>query len=206
MIIFDFDGVIVNTFDLLRDLTRRFDGVDVAVDEYKSFFDGHLFEHPRRAEFKSFDDPVLKKKFYDGYRAELPMHNLVSGIDHVISGLAAQHSLHIVTSGDEKSISLYLAQQNLLPHFKSVLGWQTSESKVEKFRLLGVDTKTAHEHFFVTDTLGDLLQAAQIGLPSIGVSWGFHDEVRLARGNPLAVVHTPEQLIATLARHYANSS
>jgi phosphoglycolate phosphatase len=198
MILFDFDGVFVDTLDAIRSLAYKFDKVELSVEEFKSLFDGHIFENPRRAELRSFDDPVLKKGFYDGYSDSLPSHQIKSGIEDVIANLSRMHDLHIVTSGDQESISRYLEQQNLRQHFKEVLGWQVSESKVEKFRILGINEENAKEHIFITDTLGDLEQANKIGLPAIGVTWGFHEEERLRRGNPYAIVNTPAELLALI--------
>lgn len=206
MILFDFDGVFVNTFDSLRELTRLFDGVDVPPEEYRSFFDGHLFEHPRRNEFKSFDDPILKNNFYAGYRDRLSSHSLIDGIDEVTRSLAENYEMHVVTSGDQDSISLYLQNNGLRSHFGSVLGWQTHESKIEKFKMLGVSKEEAKNHLFITDTLGDLEQANSLGLPAIGVSWGFHNEDRLKKGNPYAIANTPQELLLLVRDFYRKTN
>lgn len=205
MILFDFDGVFVNTFETLRELTRRFDGLEVPVHEYREFFDGHIYEHPRRSEFKSFDDPVLKKGFFDGYNDALLSHPLIPGIFEVVQALSRSHTLHVVTSGDQESIAAFLKHHGLREHFGEVLGWQTHESKVEKFKMLGMSPATAGEHLFITDTLGDLHQAKRIGLPTIGVTWGFHEAERLQKGQPEAIVQNAEELIAAVDRFYRTS-
>jgi phosphoglycolate phosphatase-like HAD superfamily hydrolase len=55
-------------------------------------------------------------------------------------------------------------------------------------------------HLFITDTLGDLKEAAKVGLPAIAVSWGVHSPDRLGQGNALMIVHTVEELRGALDR------
>ena len=194
MILFDFDGVFVNTFELLRVMALDIDGVHFSPEEYRDFFNGHIFDSHLRAKLKSFDDPALRRRFLEVYRAALPTHALISGIDVVVAEVARQYPVHLVTSGDEISIHDYLENKALRHHFRSLLGWQTHESKVEKFKMLGIGQGSAQPALFVTDTLGDIAQAHALGIPTIAVTWGFHEEERLRRGNPYAIVNTPVEL------------
>ena len=41
---------------------------------------------------------------------------------------------------------------------------------------------------FITDTLGDILEAKKVNVRSIAVTFGFHDQERLKRGEPLHLV------------------
>jgi phosphoglycolate phosphatase-like HAD superfamily hydrolase len=194
-IIFDFDGVVVDTFDLLRGLTREIDGMILEPEEYKQLFDGHLYDYDKREKFKSFDVRELKERFMVGYREGLAQLPLVPGIDAVIMNLAGQADLHIVTNGHQDIITDFLGDRGIRHYFGQVLGYQTSESKLKKFEMLGISGESSKNHLFVTDTLGDLREAAKISLPSIGVTWGFHDETRLKNGNSLAIATTPDELL-----------
>lgn len=200
MILFDFDGVFVDTFEMLRQLAWEIDGVVLSPEEYRELFDGHIFETNRRQELKSFDSPELRKKFLEAYRSALPNHLLCPGIDVVVAQIATQYPVHMVTSGDELSINAYLKQANLHHHFQSVLGWQTHESKVEKFKMLGLGSSAKQPALFVTDTLGDIAQASALNIPTVAVTWGFHGEDRLKRGNPHAIVKTPAELSEFVTR------
>ena len=51
-------------------------------------------------------------------------------------------------------------------------------------------------------TLGDINEAASVGLSAIGVTWGFQDRATLARGNPLEIVDTPRELSAAVSRYF----
>jgi phosphoglycolate phosphatase-like HAD superfamily hydrolase len=53
---------------------------------------------------------------------------------------------------------------------------------------------------FVTDTLGDVMEAHQAGVKSIGVLWGLHDRTTLERGKPEVIIDDPSQLEETVER------
>jgi phosphoglycolate phosphatase len=61
---------------------------------------------------------------------------------------------------------------------------------------------SANNCLFVTDTLGDLLEAEKTGVEGIGVTWGFHGAETLKRGNPVALVDTPDELVAEIDRYF----
>jgi len=48
-----------------------------------------------------------------------------------------------------------------------------------------------HETLIITDTAGDIKEANDVGVRSIGVIWGVHDEV-----NPHFVAKEPSELIS----------
>lgn len=41
---------------------------------------------------------------------------------------------------------------------------------------------------FITDTLGDILEANKVGVKSIAVDFGFHERERLEKGNPFKII------------------
>ena len=45
-VIFDFDGVIHDTLDIAYGINKRINP-DMGLDEYKDYFNGNLYEHPR---------------------------------------------------------------------------------------------------------------------------------------------------------------
>jgi len=53
-----------------------------------------------------------------------------------------------------------------------------------------------HETLIITDTAGDIKEANDVGVRSIGVIWGVHDEDKLAQVNPHFVAKEPSELIS----------
>ena len=51
---------------------------------------------------------------------------------------------------------------------------------------------------YVTDTSGDVREAASVDIPSVGVTWGYHPRQTLERANPRSIVDTPQALVEFL--------
>lgn len=54
------------------------------------------------------------------------------------------------------------------------------------------------ECIFITDTLGDILEANEVGIGTIAVDFGYHERKRLEKGNPLKIISKFEELIETV--------
>lgn len=53
-------------------------------------------------------------------------------------------------------------------------------------------------YLFVTDTLGDIREAEKCNIKSIAVAWGYHPVTTLEKGNPIAIVQTPKELVEAI--------
>ena len=42
--------------------------------------------------------------------------------------------------------------------------------------------------FFITDTLGDIVEAKKVGIKTIAVDYGYHDRGVLSKGNPDGII------------------
>ena len=68
-------------------------------------------------------------------------------------------------------------------------------SKIKKFNKFLRKYKISKEQcIFITDTLGDILESNKVGIPSIGVSWGYHNKETLKKGSPIFIADTIEEL------------
>jgi HAD superfamily hydrolase (TIGR01509 family) len=179
-IIFDFDGVIHDTFDLAYGVNKLVS--NLTVEEYKDMFNGNLYAHPTvtlENENKYF--AISSKLFNDLVIEEQTKAELLK--------LKDRFDLFIVSSNNEESLNAYLGNNGIMHVFKRVLGKETHRSKVEKFKILmdehGV---TKDNSIFVTDTLGDILEANKLGLTTIAVDYGFHERERLEKGNPHRII------------------
>jgi phosphoglycolate phosphatase len=189
LIIFDFDGVILPGIERSYEVCKR-QRPALTVDEYRSWFDGniHTYLLENRVAlnlltfFNEYNDAITKAPF------EPAIKNLL--------GEAAEHAaLAIVSSNSSKAIERYLASNGVREKFSEVWGAEQHKSKVEKLRLLQqIHGVAPAECRFVTDTLGDLKEAAEAGVAAIGVTWGFHSRERLLAGAPLAIAETPHEL------------
>lgn len=193
LIVFDFDGVIVNTFDSAFAIMRDLRDGNLTEDEYRDWFNGNVYQKL---------DPNLVDVFFKRFAPKLLETEPVPGMVELIRVLKDQGKcLVIVSSTLDEPIRAYLERQGIEDCFERIYGATTAISKTEKLRMALVDNNTeASDSVFVTDTLGDIHTATKIGMPSIAVTWGYHPEKALREGRPKAISETVESLKILLSK------
>jgi phosphoglycolate phosphatase-like HAD superfamily hydrolase len=74
---------------------------------------------------------------------------------------------------------------------------ENSTSKVEKFNLILRELNFEIENtYFVTDTIGDLLEAKELKIKTFCVTWGIHKKEDFLIYNPYQIINKPEQLLS----------
>jgi len=192
-IIFDFDGVIHNTFNLAYGIHNKLNPGRTEED-YRSYFDGNLFKKIgkninketqgkfRELEFEAFKDLILEEE-----------------IKEELEKLSKKYDLYIISSNSIKNLNIYFENNNFTHIFKEILACETHKSKVEKFKILFKKYDlNSNSCIFVTDTLGDILEARKVGVRSIACTFGFHDEKRLKKGNPFKIVSNFKSIRKTI--------
>lgn len=193
-VLFDFDGVIHNTFDFHRNKVQEYTGIELSEDEYRDMHNGNFYSH-------TLDK--LRDTNWTGYRDFIYQEHSRLGIDgemrEALLMLEKKHWLFIVSSGAEKNIMDYLKNNNIADLFKNVLGGDTHLSKTYKFRkILDEYSLDSRDCIFVTDTLGDILEANASDIKTIAVDFGYHNKETLGKGNPYKIASTIGELLAAI--------
>lgn len=198
-VFFDFDGVITDTFSDCLEITRT-KNAQMTAEDYRAWYEGNIYDAVRRADTQA----VPREEFFVRYEPRLQKCALFPGIAQAIRTIANTHSLAIVSSTPRKMIAEYLERANLLYHFKDILGLEAHASKVKKFRTLLQKYEVApNECVYVTDTSGDVKEAAEVEIPSIGVTWGYHPRETLARADAAKIVDSPKELTEYLISNFS---
>jgi len=196
-ILFDFDGVIVDTFELSLTISREV-GYTFTPEEYRKLFEGNIYtalEDLHKREMTEKDDEVWFSRYSPRMLALEPVEGMLS----VLKGLGEKYVLAVVSSTINSPIEEYLAKHNLTLYFNRVLGADVHRSKVEKIRMVFDEFSLgARDCLFITDTLGDMKEAHVVNVESIGVTWGFHTRETLLDGSPVAVVDSPSELVSAV--------
>jgi phosphoglycolate phosphatase-like HAD superfamily hydrolase len=180
-IIFDFDGVLVDSFEVCFGVTKMYDP-EITEDEYKMMFTGNIYDAVQ-ARGNRLQSAPSGFDFFDEYSKTIFAIPPIDRAAEVCKVLIERGlSLSIVSSTYTMPIQEYLELNNMNQYFRKVYGGDLERSKLKKFQIiqselqLGID-----ELLFVTDTLGDLVEAAKLNLESIAVTYGFHDRSILVR-------------------------
>jgi len=190
LVMFDFDGVLVNTLDMALAINQEIRPA-MTREEYLHKHEGNVL-----AAFDTLSDAMQSGiDFFAEYHKRLRHHEVIPALAEVIRDLARRYVLVIVSSTSTQIIREYLTQQRLEVYFDDILGKDVAPSKTTKLTMVCAQHRLVPaECAFITDTLGDLREAAAAGVPAIAVTWGYHPAETLARGNPAPLVHTPDQL------------
>jgi HAD superfamily hydrolase (TIGR01549 family) len=191
IVLWDFDGVILDSFRMVYDISQSA-LPELTEDDYRSRFEGNINTSVKELGSRQVD-------FFAEYTKRVITTELVPGVAEVIKQFSNTYAQIIVSSTITPAISSTLARHNVQSYFKEVLGNDVSPSKTEKCRMVlekyGV---TAKDCVFVTDTLGDIREASEVKIPTIAVTWGYHDRATLEKGNPTAIVEQPSQIPAAI--------
>lgn len=180
-LIFDFDGVIHDTLEMAVKISRQI-FPEMTLEEYKDMFDGNFYAGKKIT-------PAIIKKFFELQKEEFKNLKIERAIKSELLKLKSEFDLFIITSNDKEILDMYFENNGIAGIFKQILGVETHHLKEEKFRLvLESNGLKKDDCVFITDTLGDLLEANKAGIKSIAVDFGFHDREKLERGNPLKIV------------------
>jgi len=189
VVIFDFDGVIADTFKMCADINRLSDP-KLTDDEYRQRFVGNINDSQAERIAKS------KVDFFAEYAKHILDMPLVGGITEAIQHFARHYPLVIVSSTINRPIQNYLEHHHLQRFFQEILGNDVATSKVAKFKMV-FDRyhTTGADVVLITDTLGDIREAEAVGLHTIAVTWGYHARPMLEQGKPDVILETPPAII-----------
>ncbi|MCD4705958.1 HAD hydrolase-like protein [bacterium] len=191
-IIFDFDGVIHDTFELAYNINIEVLGKNLTKEEYKDFFNGNIF---KRAEINKKN----AEKFFKMQNKAFKYLKLEENIKKTLEKLSEKYTLFIISSNQEVALNTYFQNNKFVHIFKEILGAETHKSKVEKFKYLFKKYNLeVDKSVFITDTLGDILEGHKVSIKTIAVDFGFHGRERLERGKPFKIVSNFDEMLKVI--------
>jgi len=201
LLIFDYDGVIADSLDILWEF---FDQVN---KKYK-FFDFKNKHELTKLWDKNLFETVTKLgiskenfiKFYNEWVNLLILNNEkvkpFADLKPVFEKLSQDNYLIIISSNDYRIINDFLKRNELLDYFNSILGTEMGISKKIKLEMVLNEFKIPKGlTYFITDTIGDLKELKSFGIKTVAVTWGYHDKEKLEKAMPNFIVETADELL-----------
>ena len=198
--LFDFDGVIIESFEACYKVCQELAAREVTREDYRRMHDGNIYElviddenlqETVRSEVNG-DNPFFKK-LIPTIIGMAPVPKMKS----VLEELSNHSQMYVMTSSINSFIESYLTRHELRHLFDGIYGADVHHSKhVKMNRLIEEHSEGPGEYLLVTDTLGDLREAQKAGVDAVAVSWGFHSPNTLEKGNPLKIIDSPEELLS----------
>jgi phosphoglycolate phosphatase len=177
LIIFDMDGVIFDSMEISqRYFIKRRPGVTPQM--YKDIYCGNYYEESKRYDSLKLNlSPEEKQKLKLGYDQEKNLAPLFPDIKELLENLyRSGYKLVLNTSASTINSVPLLERVGIDKIFDFILSADVSKSKIEKFQTVKNKYQIdSQKIIFITDTLGDVKEADQVNIPTIAVTWGFHD-------------------------------
>ena len=193
LVIFDFDGVLVNTLEFYYQMHKKVNET-LTWEKFKDFSLGNVWANLERVvEKESFTIPHDYREQYEEKIQALTIHDV---LNKTIEILSPDYLLAIVSSSSDRAIKNFLVKEKIDKYFCEISGSDIHRSKVLKINNILLKHKIIPENaVFVTDSLGDILEGNECRIKSIGVTWGIHDAEILKKGNPVSIIDDPKDLL-----------
>lgn len=124
------------------------------------------------------------------------------GIRELLSTLQQEgYRLYVATSKPESMSIKILEHFDLAKYFLKICGAATDRSRSTKDAVIAYlleQTGEAGNMTMVGDTVYDVLGAKKLGIPCIGVSWGYGEVPDMEAAGAAAIAHSMEQLLSLL--------
>ncbi len=190
---FDFDGVIVNTLDMILEVKKELNQ-EISKADYIKLFHGNIFKKIEEKQNRAYTNED-QNTFFNLYGPRLLELKPTENIIDLIKRLSDKYELVIISSTINKPIEQFLIQHDIRNCFTEIYGADVHKSKIEKIKMsLDKNNFSPENSLYITDTLGDINEAKKAGVDSIAVSWGFHDIETLALGNPRYIANNISEL------------
>ncbi len=196
LVIFDFDGVIVNTHDISLAL-NQVTNPHLTEELYSQMSHGNFY-----ASFES-DAPIItftpNPNFFESYTEEILKVPMPPVLKEVVISLSQKYTLAVCSSAHDEAIDRFLDKEGIRHCFEVIGGALVHKSKVVKLRqLLEQYVLQKEDAVLITDTLGDVLEAHEVGIRSIAETWGLHTKETLMKGKPEIIIDHPNELVVTI--------
>ena len=196
LVIFDFDGVLADTLEFSFKIHKDLNG-NLTWEKFQDFSTGNFHEGMNKA--VQDESYVIPPNFYQFYEKNLLIISIQDIIRDTIFQLKENYILSIVSSTDSIYISNFLKKEKILDYFSDILGTDVDRNKTVKINnLLKKYNILSKNAVFITDSLGDIIEANECKIKSIGVTWGLHDKKDLERGKPNVIIDDPRFLLETI--------
>ena len=208
LIIFDFDGVLADSFDtfypFMRDGMKKI-GFSFTKNQYRNLFIGNVHQELEnfindRQKLSAF--LKFRKDNYDKYYyGDKNKVNLFPEALFFLKKISRKYILTIASSGYQKNVEDLLETNKIRELFGLIIA-NTSTTKENAIKEILKKFKVKpKEVVMVTDTVGDLKVAKKVGLKTIAVTWGFHSPKLLKTAKPDQAAGSFKELAQKLKVH-----
>ena len=204
VVIFDFDGTIANTIDLLirlfNEIAPKYNLQNIKDSEKETLRNSSATELIKIYKISPWKLIGLVKDLRSKLKLDIQNVAITNGLKDVFEKLGKHDvELGIVTSNSRENVQLFLKKWNI----NSINFIHTENNLFGKARVLNNLIKKQglkkKEVIYVGDEVRDIEAAQKVGIKIIAVTWGFNSEKRLKKAKPTYLISEPKEIIVKLA-------
>ncbi|MFA4955750.1 MAG: HAD-IA family hydrolase [Candidatus Methanoperedens sp.] len=195
-IIFDFDGVIIESFDIkthaFRELFKMYpDEVDEIVEyhqqnggvsRYKKF--KHIYSQILKQPLDEKTCMELGKKFSNLVVEEVIKCSYVPGVLEFIREKSRIMELFVASGTPEDELNSIMSARGISKYFKGIYGSPDTKSEIIQ-EILNMEKINCKDVVFIGDTINDYNEACKVGVP-------FMARINTMTNNPLMELDIPK--------------
>jgi HAD superfamily hydrolase (TIGR01549 family) len=200
VIIFDFDGTLADTIDILLSITNRlsaeFGFKSATKEELAQLSNLNSWQILQYSGISIFKFPLLIRRLKAELHSELPHIQLFPGIKEVLLELKKRgFQLGIITSNSRENVLGALEKNGLQDTFTFIYSGSTFGKHKVINKWLRIENIHTEKVVYVGDEIRDIDAAKKTGIKVIAVGWGFNSQEALAAQNPDFLIERPQELI-----------
>ncbi|XZO00852.1 MAG: HAD-IA family hydrolase [Microcoleus sp.] len=200
VIIFDFDGTLADTIDVLLSITNRlsveFGFKSVTKEELAQLSNLNSWQILNYSGISLLKLPLVIRKLKANLRNEIPNIQLFPEIKEVLLDLKKRNIiLGIITSNSIENVVASLKTNDLEDTFNFIDSGTTFGKHKVIYKWLKRQKVNLDRVVYVGDEVRDIEAAKRTGIKVIAVSWGFNSQSALAASSPDFLIEHPAELI-----------
>jgi HAD superfamily hydrolase (TIGR01509 family) len=200
VIIFDFDGTLADTVDILLSITNRlsaeFGFKSATKEELAQLSNLNSWQILQYSGISLFKFPLLIRRLKAELHREIPHIQLFPGIKEVLLELKKRgFQLGIITSNSRENVLGALEKNGLQDTFTFIYSGSTFGKHKVINKWLRIENIHTEKVVYVGDEIRDIDAAKKTGIKIIAVGWGFNSPQALAAQNPNFLIERPQELI-----------
>jgi phosphoglycolate phosphatase len=203
VIIFDFDGTLADTIDVLLSITNRlsveFGFKSATKEELAQLSNLTAWQILRYSGISIFKLPLLIRRLKTELRSEIPNIQLFPGIKEVLLKLKnSGFQLGIITSNSRDNVLVSIQNNGLQDSFDFIYSGTTFGKHKVINRWLKEHRIKPEQVIYVGDEIRDIEAARKTRIKVIAVGWGFNSREALVAHNPDFFLESPQELIGAI--------
>lgn len=199
-LIFDFDGTLADSFELVIDIGHELTGIP-PIDE-EEMLRLRKMSIPKIIRYLKISWTHIPRFILKGRQMmQERIHEVhpFEGIPGIVQALhEAGYHLLVISSNSEENVRAFLRANHLEGYFDGVYGNASLLNKAASLRrVLRRNSINPMDCFYIGDEVRDIVAATKAGIEPVAVGWGYQDAKALKDHHPYALLDTPNELLKT---------